>query len=141
MEKKKILTRVHGGAVLNAEMKPFRSLELRNEENVFAKRELAKKACEFIEEDDYIAIDEGSTAIILAEEIVNRFKSLTVVTYSLDVFEILRKSIKRNLFWRYFMKRRILSLVLVTVCAFSCFWLTACGKDKKSQVYFLNFKP
>lgn len=39
------------------------------------------------------------------------------------------------------MKRRILSFVLVFVCAFSCLWLTACGKDKKSQVYLLNFKP
>lgn len=39
------------------------------------------------------------------------------------------------------MKRRVLSLVLVTICTFSCLLLTACGKDKKSQVYFLNFKP
>lgn len=96
MEKKNLLTRVHGGAVLNAEMKPFLSLEIRNEENVEGKRQLAKKACEFIEEGDYIAIDEGSTAIILAEEIKNRFKNLTIVTYSLDVFQILRENVDLN---------------------------------------------
>lgn len=39
------------------------------------------------------------------------------------------------------MKRRMLSFVLASVCIFSCLWLTACGKDKKSQVYLLNFKP
>jgi len=96
MEKKGLLTRVHGGAVSNAEMKPFRSLEMRNEENVEGKKQLAMKACEFIDEGDYIAIDEGSTAIFLAQEIKNRFKNLTVVTYSLDVFEILRKNVGIN---------------------------------------------
>jgi len=96
MEKKKMLTRVHGGAMLNPEMKPFRSLEMRNEENVEGKRQLAKKACEFIEEGDYIAIDEGSTAIILAEQIKENFKNLTIVTYSLDVFDILRKNVELN---------------------------------------------
>lgn len=90
MENKGLLTRVHGGAVANGEMKPFRSLEARNEENVDGKKQLANKACEFISEGDYIAIDTGSTAIFLAEAIKESFSRLTVVTYSLDVFEILR---------------------------------------------------
>lgn len=92
MEKKKLLTRVHGGAVSNAEMKPFHSLKDRNEENVEGKKELAKKACEFINDGDYIAVDAGSTATFLAEEIKNYGKQITVVTYSLDVFEILKNS-------------------------------------------------
>ena len=44
MEKVGTLTRVHGGAVLNAEMKPFHNLETRNAENVAGKRKLAIKA-------------------------------------------------------------------------------------------------
>ena len=39
------------------------------------------------------------------------------------------------------MKRKVLSFILATLCAFSCLCLTACGKGKKSQVYLLNFKP
>lgn len=39
------------------------------------------------------------------------------------------------------MKRKILSFLLAMLCTFSCLSLAGCGKSKKSQVYFLNFKP
>ena len=89
MEEHNLLKRVHGGAVNISEMKPFNSLKQRNTEHSIQKREVALKACEFVKENDYIYIDSGSTAIPFAEALKERFSSLTVVTHSLDVFNIL----------------------------------------------------
>lgn len=89
MEQRGQLSRVHGGAVIKSDMKPFSKLQQRNQEYRGQKDELALKAAGFICEGDIVGIDAGSTAISLAEAIKERFSRLTVVTYSLDVFEIL----------------------------------------------------
>ena len=90
MEQSGLLTRVHGGAVVNGEMMPFHDLAHRNLESSDQKKELSRIAAEFVCEGDYIAVDAGSTAISFAEALKERFTRLTVVTYSSDVFEILR---------------------------------------------------
>ncbi len=89
MESGGLLTRVHGGAVVKNEMKHFSNLTERNQEHSPQKRELSLKACEFINEGDIIAVDSGSTAIFFAEALKEKFTKLTVITYSLDVFNIL----------------------------------------------------
>ncbi len=89
MEKNGLLNRVHGGAVAKNEMKPFSNLNQRNTENSAEKKELSLKACDFISEGDIIAVDAGSTAIFFAEALKERFTKLTVITHSLDVFNIL----------------------------------------------------
>ena len=90
MEQSGLLTRVHGGAVVNGEMMPFHDLAHRNLESSDQKKELSRIAAEFVSEGDYIAVDAGSTAVSFAEALKDRFTRLTVVTYSSDVFEILR---------------------------------------------------
>ena len=90
MEQSGLLTRVHGGAVVNGEMMPFHDLAHRNLESSDQKKELSRIAAEFVCEGDYIAVDAGSTAVSFAEALKDRFTRLTVVTYSSDVFEILR---------------------------------------------------
>lgn len=89
MEQEGKLSRVHGGAVIKSDMKPFSELHQRNKEYSLQKDALALKATEFISEGDVIGIDSGSTAISLAAAIMERFSRLTIVTHSLDVFEIL----------------------------------------------------
>jgi len=89
MEKQGLLQRVHGGAVFESKMKSFHSLDKRNEENEDLKKELAKNAADFINENDIIAVDTGSTAIFFAEELLKRFSKLTVITHSMDVLNIL----------------------------------------------------
>ena len=91
MEEEHLLQRVHGGAVSLGEMKPFQSLAYRNEEHTDRKRALAEKAAGFVEEGDIIGIDSGSTAILFAEALKARLTRLTVVTHSMDVFEVLGK--------------------------------------------------
>ncbi len=89
MEKERLLSRVHGGAIANSEMYPPRSFEERNKDFSSQKRELAEKSTEFISEGDIIGIDAGSTGILFAEALKEKFSRLTVVTYSLPVFELL----------------------------------------------------
>lgn len=89
MEEAGMLTRVHGGAIAIGDMKPNRTLTERNMECSSEKRELSEKAAEFINEGDIISVDAGSTAIAFAQVLKERFSSLTVVTHSMDVFELL----------------------------------------------------
>ena len=90
MEKKQLLQRVHGGAVaLGVIMSPKLDLAHRTGENDQGKRELSVNACSLISDGDIIALDTGSTAVIMAQELRERFSSLTVVTHSLDVFNLL----------------------------------------------------
>ncbi|MBO5364050.1 MAG: DeoR/GlpR transcriptional regulator [Clostridia bacterium] len=89
MEGQGRLSRVHGGAVAKRNMKPFYDLQERNKAYSRQKQDLAKLAAEFVTEGDIIAIDSGSTAIFFAEALRIRKIPLTVVTYSLDVFNIL----------------------------------------------------
>jgi DeoR/GlpR family transcriptional regulator of sugar metabolism len=89
MEKDGKLNRVHGGAVVKGEMKPFLDLSSRNKEFEKEKALLSFKATEFIKNGDIIAIDTGSTAIIFASVLKETFDTLTIITHSLDVFNIL----------------------------------------------------
>ena len=90
MEQAGLLCRVHGGAVAATEMMPYRPLESRNLEQSSQKDALARNAAAFVNEGDYIAIGTGSTPIHFAQALKERLHTLTVVTYSLRVFEILR---------------------------------------------------
>ena len=89
MEKERLLSRVHGGAIAIAEMHPSRPFEIRHNECIEEKRALARKSTDFISEGDVIGIDAGSTAILFAEALREKFSRLTVITYSLSVFELL----------------------------------------------------
>ena len=81
------LSRVHGGAVVKTDMKPFFDLDRRNSEYSAQKENLAQKAVEFVCEGDVIAVDGGSTAIPFTQALRERFSRLTVITYSFDVFK------------------------------------------------------
>lgn len=90
LEKHGALKRVHGGAVKEGSTLVYSDLENRLDLNTDEKRELAEKAAQCILEDDILMIDSGSTAAVLAEELRRRFKRLTVITYSLDILDILK---------------------------------------------------
>lgn len=89
LEKQNAIMKIHGGAIAKAALIPKQKLSERCEENHFKKISLALKATEFVSEGDIIGLDEGSTAIVFAEILKEKFSKLTVVTYSLDVMNIL----------------------------------------------------
>lgn len=86
MESEGQINRVHGGAVARTSMASRHKLSERNKENEKEKRTLAKVAATLVSEGDIIGIDAGSTALVFAEVLKERFETLTIVTYSLDVF-------------------------------------------------------
>jgi DeoR/GlpR family transcriptional regulator of sugar metabolism len=89
LERSGQLQRVHGGAVIPGNMRPYTDLPHRLEANQDAKAELCATAALLVEEDDIICIDSGSTAYFFAKVLADRFSRLTVITHSMDVFEIL----------------------------------------------------
>ena len=89
MEQNKMLYRVHGGAVRMGEMKTFDNLSERVNLNNDSKLQLCRTAMDFISDGDVIAVDAGSTAILFAEALKERFTTMTVVTHCLDVFNML----------------------------------------------------
>lgn len=89
LEKRQLLQRVHGGAVKLGGMERFYALPYRMKQNDDKKHELARFAMSFIENGDVIAVDAGSTAVAFAEALSRTDMHVTVVTHSLDIFEIL----------------------------------------------------
>ena len=90
MEKEGLLTRVHGGAIPLSTDQFYRPLKDRLDSQYAQKQAIAKAATELVEEGDYISIGGGSTALAFAQALRQQIRKLTVVTYSLDVFEALQ---------------------------------------------------
>ncbi|MFD1449050.1 DeoR/GlpR family DNA-binding transcription regulator [Oceanobacillus profundus] len=80
MEEDGLLTRTHGGAVLNDETDNDISFSVREKKNIQEKITIAEKAFELIEEKQCILLDASSTALALARYIRNKSTRLTVVT-------------------------------------------------------------
>ena len=90
MEQAGQLRRVHGGAVTAGGVKPFQARGEREQLHGAQKASLAAKAMEFLSEGDVIGVDAGSsTALYFARALKAHFRRMTVITCSLDVFEIL----------------------------------------------------
>lgn len=91
MEGQGLLKRVHGGAIAISRLQNYTSLSGRRREHQPEKHRLALKACSYIRDGDFIALDAGSTAYELAALLGERFRSLTVLTHSLEVMKILEE--------------------------------------------------
>lgn len=89
LEKNNALTRTHGGAVSIEKINAPASLKVRKNKCVPEKTELCQYAMRFIKNGDVIAIDEGSTAVELAKLIACTLSKLTVLTNSIEIFNIL----------------------------------------------------
>lgn len=92
LEKRRLLMRVHGGAIAVTEtMRNVSTLAERIDENADKKRELSETAASLVTENDVIAIDAGSTALTFVNVLCEKFDKLTIVTYSQDVLEAASK--------------------------------------------------
>lgn len=89
LERNRLLKRVHGGAVSLGKMQQFERLEHRSSQNLPNKQETAKAVAALLGEGDRIALDSGSTAREIALRLREQFRTLTVVTYSPEIFSLL----------------------------------------------------
>ncbi len=92
LEKEGKLQRVHGGAVNVSEMKAFLPFEHRTQKAKTEKALLSELAITKINDGEIIGVDSGTTAVEFAEALLHTQLCLTVVTHSLDVFNILNQS-------------------------------------------------
>ncbi len=84
------LERVHGGAVpvpkkIVAEpIEDYVSLAVRNTRNMDEKSGIVRYAAGLVKEKQVIALDYGSTSLLMAKELAKRFRSLVVITNSVQ---------------------------------------------------------
>jgi DeoR/GlpR family transcriptional regulator of sugar metabolism len=77
------LIRTHGGAMIAEDFRLIKTIDIRQRENLNAKRAIATKAKELISNGDTVYLDSGSTCLMIAREI--RDMNLHVVTNSIDL--------------------------------------------------------
>lgn len=91
LEKRGLIKRSYGGAALETSHSNIVTFNYRTQQNIQAKREIAKKAASFIEDGNIIFLDQSSTCFYLANELLNR-KSLTVITNNTEILILLANS-------------------------------------------------
>ena len=90
MDRAGMVTRTHGGAIMNSPI--LRETLLSERTNADKKRLIAQKALEFIHERGIILLDTGTTMAALAQALVQSpLRELTVFTNDIDVIRILEE--------------------------------------------------
>ena len=86
LEKNGELSRVHGGAIFLDGPQGIHELESRINKNRQEKEEIARKAISFIEKETCIFLDQSSTCLYLAREIINTIDyQIVIVTNSIKI--------------------------------------------------------
>ena len=92
MEKAGKLVRTHGGAYLIEKYDKGYPIELRRSYLQHTKERLAEAALTFVHENDVIMLDSSTTCLAIAEEILRRSVSVTLITNSLEVCGLFREA-------------------------------------------------
>ena len=96
LETRGVLKRTHGGAILNSKA-TFEEVSSKKEvKNVKQKQAIAEEALKYIEDGDTIALDTGTTTMVLAEKLVDK-KGLTVITSDLKIALFLEENSDANI--------------------------------------------
>lgn len=84
LEKEGHITREHGGAYLKTVPHQVEALSLQHLENMDKKRAIGELAASFVEDNETIILDAGSTTTEVARRLIDR-RDLTVITSALNV--------------------------------------------------------
>lgn len=87
METKKLLKRVHGGAILAEDHGDQNVFSYRENKNKEKKIELAQLACEYVSEGQAIALNAGTTNLEIAKKLSENFERLTIISNGLRIIE------------------------------------------------------
>lgn len=97
MEQDGLIKYIHGGACLPEAMSSFSNFTGREIINSEWKREASRKAVSYIKPGNLIALNSGTTNTILAQELLNVDKEITVVTNNYAAINILMQNEKIHL--------------------------------------------
>jgi len=95
LENAGLLKRTHGGAIPVGKAQFELNSYQKKVERIAQKRAIAKKALEWVEDGDAIAIDTGTTTLCFAELLPAR-KDLTVVTNDIEIASVLEEKTDAN---------------------------------------------
>ncbi len=96
LEKRGLLTRTHGGAILNNKASFEENSRQKEVKNIRQKQAIAERAIEYVEDGDSIALDTGTTTMIFAEQLIKR-NGLTVVTSDVKIALFLEENSDANI--------------------------------------------
>ncbi len=92
LEQEGSVRRTHGGAVIKAPRGADQAFALREELDADAKRAIARVALDLVESDQTLLLNDGSTVLALARELVVARMSLTVATPGVNIAICLSES-------------------------------------------------
>ena len=90
LEKKGLVTRVHGGAKISDEKNYFPNFSFRSHMNCLEKKKIALSAIKLIKNGDVIFLD-GSTSAFFIAEYLSEFENIKVFTNGIDTLSLLSK--------------------------------------------------
>jgi DeoR/GlpR family transcriptional regulator of sugar metabolism len=96
LEKERLITRVHGGAIPVENLLVSTHIASRINQHINEKQKIAAYAASLIERDDTVFVDAGSTCSYLAESFPEN-RSITVITHSLNIINILKNKVGINI--------------------------------------------
>ncbi len=85
LEEMGLLSRVHGGAIGASNSYYGMSFSQRKKTNRQEKQAIANKACEYVEENETVMINSGTTSLLFYRALTAKFKNLTFVTNSIAI--------------------------------------------------------
>jgi DeoR family fructose operon transcriptional repressor len=89
LEENGFIVRTHGGVISKESIASETLYSARSSENLEEKARIAQKAYEFINSNEVIILDAGTTVLELARQLRNFRKRLVVITHSLDIAHVL----------------------------------------------------
>lgn len=90
LQEKNLVSRTHGGVILNDENLKSPNFHFRSHQNSFEKKKIALKALSLIHNGDLIFLDSSSSAFYVGEYLSN-FSNISVITNGIDTLNILSK--------------------------------------------------
>jgi len=126
MEEEGLIRRTHGGAVIHAPRGADQAFALREQADSEAKRAIAQRALQLVEPDQTVLMNDGSTMLALALEMVASTMPLTVVTPGVNVATRLAE---RSSIASYLLGGRVRHLTLATSGSFAEAMLASFNAD------------
>ena len=84
LEKEGLATKSYGGAVINEDVSIDLPFNIRKNQNVSGKQQMADIAASLVQEGDHISLDASTTAVFIAKAL-NEKERLTVITNSMEI--------------------------------------------------------
>ena len=92
LERRGLVSKVHGGAVLTSAYERENIYPIRQTSNIKEKDEISLKSAALVQDGQFLAINSGTTGNQLAKRLVSSLRLLTILTNSISIAQILTEN-------------------------------------------------